>query len=856
MQCVAFSRLRSVLRVVVFFALAVLVASPGHAAADGNRRVALVIGNSHYSNLEPLPNPANDVREVAEVLRKAGFAVTLGLDVDQVGLEETVRAFLRSAEGAHVGLVYYAGHGVQIGGRNFLVPVDATLDSAYDVETQTMPLELIIGHLREKSRVQLVFLDACRNNPFKNQSFWMAEKLEPVGPTRGLAPIESDLGSLIAFSTAPGEVALDGAGKLSPYTQYFVDHASVPNKEIRQVLTEVRRDVITATKGAQVPWENSSLIDSFYFFDAPKPPILAALQQQTVPAGAGSTPLSLEQPKAPSGSPLTVSVLQVPQAGRVLLAGAPLAAAATLKPDDLAKVTFDASGVQPGTVALFGYAAADTYGQSAQSVVAIQVVQDAGQQRAEEERRRREAEEAVAAYLASLDGQSRSAIIGIGPQTLALAAPSGGAVEAAYTVAGVPAEGVLRVGDRTVTAGNVLKGGELPGLTFDPAVGSEGRAFELALEAAPGTRAVLPIDVALDPCDLEAGAPLDLQGVAPGLLPNEIEPESALAACTAAVEAHPAVPRFVYQLGRAQLAGRDAERAAASFTKAMEAGHVRAAYNLAALYARGALGAPDQKKAMDLWLVAADKGDPYGLHDYGKRIYRGASGEEDRKRGMDYLLRAAELGHTYAMNELGAIFMDGIGVTADPERAVRYYQGGVARKDIFSINNLAVAYRSGKGVPKDEAKALDLFKQASDGGHPYAPRSIARMYRDGIGVSADPAEAAKWFELAAERGDYWAAHDRAKLALDTGEAKGDLIATRYFAMAVGLSQISPDPKQNALKALVKMPSAAKKSVEKSLIAILDKRTVKDILAVKDINERLGLLSGLAWKSRNPRYDLI
>lgn len=122
MQCVAFSRLRSVLRVVVFFALAVLVASPGHAAADGNRRVALVIGNSHYSNLEPLPNPANDVREVAEVLRKAGFAVTLGLDVDQVGLEETVRAFLRSAEGAHVGLVYYAGHGVQIGGATSSCP--------------------------------------------------------------------------------------------------------------------------------------------------------------------------------------------------------------------------------------------------------------------------------------------------------------------------------------------------------------------------------------------------------------------------------------------------------------------------------------------------------------------------------------------------------------------------------------------------------------------------------------------------------------------------------------------------------------------------------------------------------------
>lgn len=856
MRCLIHPLVQALLKGVFACLLGLALTLSVQAETGENRRVALVIGNSHYSKLEPLPNPANDVREVADVLRKAGFNVTLGLDVDRLGLEEAVRAFLRSADGAHVGLVYYAGHGVQIGGRNFLVPVDATLDSAYDVETQTMPLELIIGHLRDKSRVQLIFLDACRNNPFKNQSFWMAEKLEPVGPTRGLAPIDSDLGSLIAFSTAPGEVALDGAGKLSPYTQYFVDHASVPNKEIRQVLTEVRRDVISATKGAQIPWENSSLIDSFYFFDAPAPPILASLQQQTVPAGIASTPLALEQPKAPSGSPLTVSVLQVPQAGRVLLAGTPLAPSSTLTADDLGAMTFDASGVAPGTVALFSYAATDFYGQSAQSVVAIQVVQDAGQQRAEEERRRKEAEAAVADYLAGMDGASRTVVIGVGPQALDLPAPEGAPAEAAYTVAVVPAEGVLKAGERTVAAGNVLKGGELSGLSFDPAIGSENKAFEVVIEAGAGVRAALPITAALDPCDIEAGAPLDLQGVVAGRLPNEIEPEAALAACAAAVEAYPDVPRFVYQLGRAQLAGRQPKDAAATFKQAMEAGHVRASDSLAALYARGALGEPDVPKAMELFLLAAEKGDPYGMHDYGKRLYRAASSDDERKRGMEFLLKAADLGHTYAMNELGAIFMDGVGVTADPERAVRYFDEGVARKDIYSINNLAVAYRSGKGAPKDEAKALDLFKQASDGGHPFAPRSIARMYRDGIGVEKDPAEAARWFELAAERGDYWAATDRARLALDTGEPKAEQTATRYLALAVGLSEIFPDPKKTALNALGEMPNKTKKALEKSLIAALDKRSVKDILALKDIDERIGLLSGLVWKAQNPRYDLI
>lgn len=684
-----------------------------HAAIteESGRRVALVIGNSVYKTLPSLPNPANDVEEVANTLRAAGFDVTIGVNVDRIGLEDTVRRFLRSTNNAEAGLIYYAGHGIQVGGQNFIVPVDATLETPYDVETQTMPLDLILNHLKQNSRVQLIFLDACRNNPFNAQKFWMAEKLEPVGATRGLARIDSDLGSLIAFSTEPGQVALDGSGALSPYSESFIKRASEPNKEIRQVLTDVRRDVIAMTDGKQVPWENSSLTDSFYFIPAPPPPSVEPMQQASVPEGAAATKLSIAPPHDKTGSALIVTLNQLPQTGKLTFDGKPVEQGAKLPAAALTALTYDSTGVAAGTVGLIGYTVSDPYGQATQGVVAITVSADAGAKLAQLEQEKQTRLADAGAYLKELP-RDIDATIGVGPVKASLPVVPASAGEMTFKVAALPDKGTLRAGDRVIGLGHVLEAADIPALSYEPQIGTENQTFAVTLQAAnddlpPATVSFKPT---LDACDTAAAAPLDLQGVTAGKLPNEIDPAVAVRACTEAMKTYPEVARFIYQLGRAQLANRDTKTAFETIKKAMDAGHVRAISEISALYLIGASVPTNLEKSSEIAAMGAKKGDPFALYAYGKSLYYGRGAKADTQEGLKLMLQAADLGHTYAMNELGYIFLNGVNVTADVERGVRFYESGLKRDDIYSMNSLGMIYRAGKGVPQDLEKALELLK--------------------------------------------------------------------------------------------------------------------------------------------------
>lgn len=841
--------------------LAISVAGVAGSASSPTpgKRVALVIGNSVYKTLPSLPNPANDVREVASTLRAAGFDVTIGVDVDRLALEDTVRRFLRSTQDAEAGLVYYSGHGIQVGGQNFLVPVDATLETPYDVETQTMPLDLIFNHLRQNSRVQLIFLDACRNNPFNAQKYWVAETLQPVGSTRGLARIDSDLGSLIAFSTEPGQVALDGSGALSPYTESFVKRVSQPAREIRQVLTDVRRDVIAATNGKQVPWENSSLIDSFYFRPAPPAPSVLAMQQVSVQAGADAAALPISPPHSETGSSLLVTLNQVPQLGKLVLDGRLLEQGAELDAQSLPRLAYDATGISPGTVGLIGYTVKDSIGQSTQGVVAITVVEDAGAAVAEAERKEEERRAALAGYLGNLS-RDIPAVIGVGPVAAHLAAVPELLKSETVKVTALPEKGIVKAGDRVIGLGHILELAEIPRLSYEPQIGTDGQSYTLAVspggeDAASARVTFKPV---LDPCDVAAAAPLDLQGVTAGRLPNEIEPSVALPACAEAVRAYPSVARFTYQLGRAQLADRQPKKAFETIRKAMEAGHVRASEQLASLYLLGAVGQRDPVKGLDAARFGADKGDPYALYRFGKSLYYGFGTDADPKKGLRLMLEAADLGHTYAMNELGYIFLNGVNIAADPGRAIRYYEAGVARNDIYSMNNLALAYLNGKGVPTDYGKAVEFFTRAADGGQPNAPTNLGRMYRDGIGVQKDLEAAAKWLEMGAERGDYWGALDRANLARSDQLGTPDPVtAARYLALAAAMHRPDMgDADKQAEKELETLPSAAKKKAEAELSDELSAAEKKALPKTKSADARLIQIAKAAWVKRNPRYDLF
>jgi uncharacterized caspase-like protein len=233
-------------------------------------RVALVIGNSRYVNVTPLPNAANDARVMAGALRDIGFAVIDGFDLARDGMEQQIRTFLRKSESARLRLLYYAGHGLQVDGRNYLVPVGTKLESAGDLRFETIGLDSILETLDSPSRTNIIILDACRNNPFAQT---LASRYGGAGrglaPQGGLAGYGSvGAGTLIAFSTAPYKVALDGNGTNSPFTEALARHLRTPGLEVRQMLTRVRADVAAETHGAQIPWDNSALLGDVYLAGA------------------------------------------------------------------------------------------------------------------------------------------------------------------------------------------------------------------------------------------------------------------------------------------------------------------------------------------------------------------------------------------------------------------------------------------------------------------------------------------------------------------------------------------------------------------------------------------------------------
>ena len=244
---------------VVLLLLALL---PSTALAD--KRVALVIGNSAYKHAGELANPKNDAADMAAALKKLGFQVIDGFDLDKASLDRKIRDFATALSGADVGLFFYAGHGLQVAGQNYIVPVDAQLTTASALEFEMVRLDLVHRIMEREAQTNILFLDACRNNPLaRNLARVMGTRSGEIG--RGLAAVESGSGTLISFSTQPGNVASDGSGRNSPFTGPLVKHITSSNEDLSAVLIAVRNDVMNETQKKQVPWEHSALTKRIYF---------------------------------------------------------------------------------------------------------------------------------------------------------------------------------------------------------------------------------------------------------------------------------------------------------------------------------------------------------------------------------------------------------------------------------------------------------------------------------------------------------------------------------------------------------------------------------------------------------------
>jgi len=254
----------------VFTALILLFGLGFAHAVPSEKRVALVIGNGTYPNVGELPNPPNDAKLMSETLRALDFDVIERVNVGQKDMKRAIKLFGTKLEAAGkdaVGLFYFAGHGVQVRGINYLIPVNVDIEDEADVDIEAVSARAIQEQMRYAgNRLNVIVMDACRNNPFK-RSFRSA--------SRGLARMDATKGTLIAYATSPGDVAADGSGENSPYTEALSKALLTPGLTVERIFKEVRNSVVAATNNRQIPWEASSLTGGDFYFKA-KPVQVAA----------------------------------------------------------------------------------------------------------------------------------------------------------------------------------------------------------------------------------------------------------------------------------------------------------------------------------------------------------------------------------------------------------------------------------------------------------------------------------------------------------------------------------------------------------------------------------------------------
>ena len=263
--------------------------------AQRQERIALVIGNGAYQE-DPLANPINDANDVAQALQELGFKVTLIQNKDLRGMEDAIEDFSRELRQGGVGVFYYAGHGVQVNGENYLVPLKAKLTVQKDTRYEAVPLGKVLNAMEEaQTSVNIVIIDACRDNPFYRK--WRRAS-RGLGAVRGLAPVQSARGTLIAFATAPGEFAEDGEGTNSPFTSNLLRYIKTPNLPVELMFKQVRTDVEQETNREQTPWEQSSLVGEFSFYP---------MQEQSTPSPQTSTDSNTATVTQPTPSIITPS---------------------------------------------------------------------------------------------------------------------------------------------------------------------------------------------------------------------------------------------------------------------------------------------------------------------------------------------------------------------------------------------------------------------------------------------------------------------------------------------------------------------------------------------------------------------
>jgi TPR repeat protein len=649
--------------------LAILLVLYTGTADAAERRLALVIGNSAYA-FGALDNPRNDATLMAKTLEAVGFEVTRLIDADQKSMKKAMLDFGRSLRDSDsVGLFYYAGHGVQIDGENYLIPIGANIRDENDVAVESIAVsEYLKTMQRSASRINIAIFDACRNNPFASAT---------RSGTRGLARVDAPAGTIIAYATAPGDVALDGSGGNSPYAKALAKAMAADGLTVEEVFKRARREVLQATKNKQTPWESSSLTGDFYFKPGTAP---VGNESGTGDAGASSGPEDerLVEVKAyeqvrDSDDPATL---------KEFLGRFPEGMFADLVRLKLAKL-------EPGVAGDAG------------TEVAANVDPNSPEGMFRQGQRLELGQGIDADPAGAADLYRQAAELGHTGAMTAL----GGLYEQGAGVEKHPKEAV-RWYRAAADKGDARGMTQLAALyeTGEGIVQNETEAATLYRRAASQGSAKALNNLGLMLRD-GRGAPKD---------ENEA---FQLFQKAAGLD----FPNAMHNLAEAYAKGRGTQRdmgeAVRWYQRAAEKGYAPARASLAALLEFGEGVPKDLDQAVKLYRQSAEEGDPAAMTSLAYILEQGKGVEQDLAEAARLYEKAAAAGDARAMHNLAAMLHEGRGVAPDAERAADLYRSAADKNYTAAMRGLAVLYDEGKGVPRDPGKAAELILEAFKRGH-------------------------------------------------------------------------------------------------------------------------------------------
>jgi formylglycine-generating enzyme required for sulfatase activity len=448
---------RGVLAAALLLGLGLAAQAAAAEVPKPGKRIALVIGIDAYQNAPHLTNPIKDAHAVGAALRALNFDVTELLDPDVRRMSEGIREFGIASQDAEAALVYYAGHGVQVDHENYLLPADARLERERDLLYEGLPLSLVLGEVSQASRIGIVLLDSCRNNPFvERMSRAMRQSGRPGGVALGLARVDSvPRNTLVAMATRADEVAQDGIDH-SPFAVALIKELAVPGVELSLFFRSVHDSVLAATKNNQEPYIFSALgAEPFFFHPRPpsRPPQIAAVTPLTVRENAGPTPLGLPRPSDPDGNPLSVRIIGLPRVGEVRVAGRPIAPNETFPLDQFMTATYTADGQSLGPVGSLDILVEDGVGGSVAANLPISVV--------------------PSHHPAVVEGPRT---VRVHPQGLGIVPPTSPDGDPLTVVVRALPSGIVRNGATVLRVGDRLNPNDLGNLTFMPEPGFAGSA--------------------------------------------------------------------------------------------------------------------------------------------------------------------------------------------------------------------------------------------------------------------------------------------------------------------------------------------------------------------------------------------